>query len=104
LNDYACGGGPVQEEFVALPSVRIALNVPVRANFFSGDNGVGMVYNTTERNVMGIYQAVANETKWRMMVYNGDTDPGINSFVAQNWTEHLGFEVKQSWRGWTLDR
>ena len=38
-----------------------------------------------------------------MLVYNGDTDPSINSFVAQNWTSHLGFTPSQSWRPWTLD-
>ena len=38
-----------------------------------------------------------------MLVYNGDTDPSINSFVAQNWTSHLGFKPSQSWRPWTID-
>jgi len=36
-------------------------------------------------------------------VYNGDTDPGINSFVAQNWTVALGLEETEAWRPWTLD-
>ena len=34
---------------------------------------------------------------------NGDTDPGINSFVSQNWSSALGFAEKESWRPWTLD-
>ena len=38
-----------------------------------------------------------------MLVYNGDTDPSINSFVAQNWTSHLGFKPSQTWRPWTID-
>ena len=37
------------------------------------------------------------------MVYNGDTDPGINSFVAQNWTSSLGLKELEEWRPWTLD-
>jgi hypothetical protein len=37
------------------------------------------------------------------MVYNGDTDPGINSFVAQNWTVALGLAEAEAWRPWTLD-
>jgi Serine carboxypeptidase len=32
-----------------------------------------------------------------------DTDPAINSFAAQNWTSHLGFNETQSWRPWTID-
>ena len=34
---------------------------------------------------------------------NGDTDPGINSFVSQNWTSSLGFDEEEEWRPWTLD-
>ena len=29
---------------------------------------------------------VAAETDLRVLVYNGDTDPSINSFLAQNWS------------------
>ena len=36
-------------------------------------------------------------------MYDGDTDPAINSFQAQNWTSHLGVEEKEAWRPWTLD-
>ena len=39
----------------------------------------------------------------RVLVYNGDTDPGINSFVSQNWTVALGLEETEAWRPWTLD-
>ena len=39
----------------------------------------------------------------RILIYNGDTDPGLNSFLGQNWTSALNFPVKQSWRPWTLD-
>ena len=27
----------------------------------------------------------------------------IGSFVAQNWTSHVGLEETQPWRSWTLD-
>ena len=37
------------------------------------------------------------------MIYNGDTDPCINSFLAQNWTSNLGLSESQSWRPWTTD-
>jgi carboxypeptidase C (cathepsin A) len=30
-------------------------------------------------------------------------DPGINSFVSQNWTVALGFKETQAWRPWTVD-
>lgn len=36
-------------------------------------------------------------------VYNGDTDPAITSFAAQNWTSKLGLEELQEWRPWTVD-
>merc|ERR1711907_189380 len=52
---------------------------------------------------MGFYQEVVDGSKLRVLVYEGDTDPGINSFVSQNWTSALGFEEKQAWRPWTID-
>jgi hypothetical protein len=39
----------------------------------------------------------------RVLVYNGDTDPGLNSFFAEHWTSALGFEEIQPWTPWTID-
>ena len=103
VNDYVCGGGDAQNAWVNSTEVRKALNVPENSFFFSGDNGDSMVYASTEKDLMPFYQRVAADTDLRVLVYNGDADPGINSFVTQNWTSHLGFEETQPWRGWTLD-
>ena len=83
--------------------VKSALNVPSGASFFLTDNGVGFNYELTEKNLMPFYRDVAENTNLRVLVYNGDTDPGINSFVSQNWTVALGLDVKDKWRPWTLD-
>jgi Serine carboxypeptidase len=32
-----------------------------------------------------------------------DTDPAITSFAAHNWTSHLGYDVLEGWRPWTVD-
>ena len=89
--------------WVQTPQVKAALHVAADANFFSGDNGVGFTYNITEPNLMPFYVQVAKETNLRVLVYNGDTDPGINSFVAQNWTSSLGLKETEERRPWTLD-
>ena len=52
-------------------------------------DGRGMVYKLTEKNLAPFYQKVAAETRLRVLVYNGDTDPSINSFLAQNWSVYL---------------
>ena len=67
-------------------AVRAALHVPTNSLFFSGDNGAGMTYVPTEKNLMPFYQHVAKNTSLRVLVYNGDTDPGLNSQRAENWT------------------
>ena len=103
VNDFVCGGGSSQRLWVDQPSVRKALHVHADANFFDGDNGAGMVYTSTEKNLMPFYRRVATQTDLRVIVYNGDTDPSINSFLAQNWTSHLGYTATQSWRPWTID-
>jgi len=39
----------------------------------------------------------------RVLVYNGDTDPCLNSFSAEDWTSGLGFKETEEWRPWTID-
>mmetsp|Transcript_13124 Transcript_13124/g.19639 ORF Transcript_13124/g.19639 Transcript_13124/m.19639 type:complete len:484 (+) Transcript_13124:74-1525(+) len=100
LTDYPCGGGLVQDMWVNLSSVREALHVPLDSFFYSAD-GDDTVYKLTETDVRRVYRSAA-EKGLRMLVYNGDTDPGINSFVSQNWTSTI-FPLKEEWRPWTLD-
>ena len=103
LNDYPCGGPGALFTWVAHPDVKAALHVAPNAYYFSGDNGEGFVYNVTERNLMPFYEHVAQATNLRVLIYNGDTDPGINSFHTQNWTSSLGLREREEWRPWTLD-
>ena len=39
------------------------------------------------------YHAAIQRSSMRVLVYNGDTDPSINMFLAQNWTSGMGFKV-----------
>ncbi len=103
LNDYPCGGPQALFAWLEHPDVKEALHVSNDASFFSGDNGVGFTYNLTEPNLLPFYKHLVYNTSIRVLVYNGDTDPGINSFTAQNWTSFLGFPEKEAWRSWTLD-
>jgi len=101
--DAPCGGGPALFNWIETDAVKKALHVSVNASFFTGDNGIGFTYNQTEPNVIDFYNHVIANTSLRVLIYNGDTDPCINSFSANNWTQSLGFDVKEEWRGWTLD-
>jgi len=103
LNDYPCGGGPAMDVWVNQTAVRAALHVPSDSHFYSFDNAEGFQYTSTERNLLPFYAHVARETKLRVLVYNGDTDPAINSLAAQNWTRAIGLEQRARWRPWTLD-
>jgi len=107
LNDYTCGGGEVMEEYVRHSLVRKAFNVPEESNFFDGDNGEGFNYTMTERNLMPFYVDVATgkyaSKGIRTLVYNGDADPSVNSFQAENWTVSLGLNEVEAWRPWTTD-
>lgn len=80
-----------------------ALHVADDAFFFNADNGDGFTYNVTEPSLMPFYKALAELTDVRVLIYNGDTDPGLNSFIGENWTGSLGLSLEESWRPWTLD-
>jgi carboxypeptidase C (cathepsin A) len=100
LNTYSCGGGVVMEEYFKLDQVHEAFHV--KAEFFETDNAVGdFDYTPTEKDLTGFYKEINGKLK--VLVYNGDTDPAITSFAAQNWTSHLGFKELEHWRPWTID-
>ena len=68
----------------ALPqALTQALNVDPASNFFSGDNGVGFNYTLTERSVFRVFDA-AIAKGFKVLVYNGDTDPGVNMVAIQD--------------------
>jgi len=99
LND-SCGGGLVMGEYLNLDAVHEALHV--KSDFFITDNAEGdFDYTPTEPDVTSFYKEING--KFRVLIYNGDTDPAITSFAAQNWTSHLGFNELQHWRPWTVD-
>jgi len=99
VNDYVCGGGVAQNAWVNVSEVRAALHVPEDSTFFSIDGG--SFYHSTEPDVSRVFKQGA-DLGLKMLVYNGDTDPSINSFIAQNWTSYL-FDLVDDWTPWTLD-
>jgi len=102
-NGYQCGGPGAQIEWLSRPEVKKALNVPEDAVFFQSDNGVGFTYTFGESDLISWYKEIVSQNKLRVVVYNGDVDPCINSLQAQDWVSKLGFTEVQSWRPWTLD-
>ncbi len=48
---------------------------------FSGDNGVGFTYNSTEKDLTPFYKALFDGTTYnqslKVLIYNGDTDPAL---------------------------
>jgi len=83
--------------------VREALHIDPDNFFFQCDNGVGFNYTSTRKELMPFYQRAIDDPNVRILIYNGDTDPSLNSFYAQNWTAALGIPEKEEWRPWTLD-
>jgi len=103
MDGSPCGGTDVLPDWVNTPAVKKALHVAANAQFFTGDNGVGFTYKGTVPDVIPWYKEWAESKKLRILIYNGDSDPGLNSFLGQNWTAGLGMRERQSWRPWTRD-
>jgi carboxypeptidase C (cathepsin A) len=103
MDGSPCGGTDVLPYWVNASAVKKALHVAEDAHFFTGDNGVGFTYKGTEPDVTHWYKEIAESKKLRVLIYNGDADPGLNSLVGENWTAGLGLEEKEAWRPWTRD-
>lgn len=101
MDGAPCGGTAVLPKWANTTLVRRALHVQEDALFFDAD-GWDM-YDSTEPELVPFYKEVAEQTQLRILVYNGDTDPGLNSFRAENWTQAIGLPERESWRPWTLD-
>lgn len=104
-NGYPCPGTAMRK-WLNRTDVKQAIGVDAEAVFFDADNGNGMHYLSTEPDVRRIYLK-AMRAGVRTLVYNGDTDPGINTFVTQDhyvsWAAQEGLSKTQKWRPWTLD-
>jgi hypothetical protein len=83
MNDYACPGDAMAL-WLNLTSAREAIGVPVDSYFFSGDDGIGFNYSYTEPNMLPFYADAVKSSPLRVMVYNGDSDPCVNSLVTQD--------------------
>lgn len=81
VQGYPCGGPGAQMEYLALPQVIEALNLPSNANFFQSDNGIGFEYITTETDLVSWYKEIIPMNKFRILIYNGDTDRKLLSII-----------------------
>jgi len=102
MDGAPCGGVHAMFKWVSTSAVKKALHVASDARFFTGDNGVGFTYNSTQPSLVPWYSS-AEAKKLRILIYDGDADPGLNSFYAQNWTSSAGIPESESWRPWTRD-
>eukprot|EP00929_Paragymnodinium_shiwhaense_P120256 TRINITY_DN92186_c0_g1_i1.p1 TRINITY_DN92186_c0_g1~~TRINITY_DN92186_c0_g1_i1.p1 ORF type:complete len:534 (-),score=53.23 TRINITY_DN92186_c0_g1_i1:208-1809(-) len=100
MDGSPCGGTRVLPMWTNHSLVKKALHVADDAFFFDADNGHGFTYNITEPYLVPFYRDVVMNTDVRVLVYNGDTDPGINSFFTENWTSEVGIPEKEAWRPW----
>ena len=98
-----CGSLRALGAWLAEAETKTALNVPATSNFFECDNGVGFNYTLSEKNVLAIWSDLVQ--RMPVLVYNGDTDPGLNFYVTQNWTSKgiAGIVEREAWRPWTVD-
>ena len=88
------------ESYFKMDAVKEAFHV--QSDFFEVDNAEGdFDYTPTEPDLSGFYKEING--KLRVLVYNGDTDPAINSFATANWTGHLGLDEISHWSPWTSD-
>jgi len=91
VNDYSCGGGAMMSVWLALPAVQQALHVKVGT--------AGMRYTTRDRDdLRPLYKTLAS--KYRLLIYSGDSDGCVPFVGTEEWTSGLGFTQTEAWRPW----
>ena len=115
MDGFPCGGIPAVHVYTTHPAVRQALHIPHDANFFETDNAKGFPYLGDEPDLRSFYKPLietpakegvdlSKNGDFRVLIYNGDADPGLNTFVAQGWIKTLNFTEEEEWRPWVWDR
>jgi hypothetical protein len=102
-NGYPCGGDAALAEWIQTAPVKKSMHVAPESVYFSGDNGVGFNYTINWPSSLETVKRLHDDGVHRVLAYNGDTDPAINSFVTQNWTSYLNYSVVEQWRPFTTD-
>jgi len=103
---FPCAGDALPI-WMNLTETKAALNVQADAFWFNADDGDGFSYTPSLPSVLPFYNYVITATDLRVLIYNGDADPSLNSFVTQahffNYFAQVGLNQTQTWRPWTLD-
>jgi hypothetical protein len=88
-------------DYIASAAFRSAIGVPTNATFFTGDNGVGFVYHSTYPDVRTAADTLISKG-FRILIYNGDSDPAINSVTTQYlWSTWAAGRYGAPSVGWT---
>lgn len=104
LNDYKCGGTEALTVWANRSDVRAALHVSPTASWNNVD-GDWPEYHSTANDLRPFYKGWGEDTELplRVLIYSGDTDPGVMYLGSEEWTSGMGYKEKEAWRPWTLD-
>jgi len=94
VNDYPCGGDRAVSAWLQNPAVAKALHVR------SGTRGMNYTWGpaSVSGDLRPLYKRLAS--KYRMLIYSGDTDACVPYWGTEEWTRDLGFKTKKPWRPW----
>lgn len=94
LNDYTCGSERASSAWLKQQNVANALHVKL------GTKGMHYTWGPSEvsGDLRPLYKSLAS--KYRMLIYSGDTDGCVPEWGTEEWVRELGFGVKSPWRPW----
>eukprot|EP01012_Entosiphon_sulcatum_P026301 TRINITY_DN31722_c0_g1_i1.p1 TRINITY_DN31722_c0_g1~~TRINITY_DN31722_c0_g1_i1.p1 ORF type:complete len:479 (+),score=41.74 TRINITY_DN31722_c0_g1_i1:44-1480(+) len=96
---YKCGGNRGLNAYLNNKLVQDAIHMP-HITWFQRD-GWDEGYKSTEPDLTQKYLQFIK--KYRVLIYSGDTDPGVPWLGTELWTSSLNLPVAEAWRAWTID-
>merc|ERR1711871_1659562 len=90
LNDFACGGQPMMEKWLARADVMKALHV-------DADTG-GMRYNANVGDITTLYKRLVK--KYRVLIYSGDVDGCVPYWGTERFVASIGGDPTKAWHAW----
>eukprot|EP01063_Lacrimia_lanifica_P035052 TRINITY_DN6599_c0_g2_i1.p1 TRINITY_DN6599_c0_g2~~TRINITY_DN6599_c0_g2_i1.p1 ORF type:complete len:460 (+),score=166.85 TRINITY_DN6599_c0_g2_i1:68-1447(+) len=101
-DDVPCIDSTGATIYLARPEVRRALHVDASPNAWQiCSDTVDYIEDGVYSSMVPLYQAMSPH--WRVLVYNGDVDPGCSYVMNEACVTSVGKPVKEEWREWHYD-
>ncbi len=98
-----CINSVLGTQYLNRADVRASLHVESSPNTWAICGGVNYIDDGVYDSMVAVHEDMIKQYKPRVLVYNGDVDPGCNYLWGEASCRRFGGQVSSAWHSWTYD-